>query len=57
MEALVKLHGTSVWNAKDYPFIFHNKRVHLNFETDIEIKLIQPHPDYYGAIAYRHSTK
>lgn len=57
MEALVKLHGSSVWNAKDYPFIFHNKRVHLNFETDIEIKLIQPHPDYYGAIAYRHSTK
>ncbi len=56
-EALVKLHGTSIWNAKNYPFVFKNNRVNLSFENNITIQLIQPQPEYYGAIAYLHSPE
>lgn len=55
-EALVKLHGSTIWHAKDYPFILHGTSVSLSFENEIEVQLFQPQQGYYGAIAYRLST-
>ncbi len=55
-EALVKLHGSTIWKAADYPFLlFENGAKYCN-DTAITIDTFQPHPDYYGAVAYRLST-
>ena len=52
-EALVKLHGSTIWQALDYPFILHSNRVELPDSAQTEVELFTPRPGYYGAVAYR----
>lgn len=55
-EALVKLHGSTIWQAQEYPFLLFENGVKYSREDAIAIETFQPHPDYYGAVAYRLST-
>ncbi len=52
-EALVKLHGSTIWQATNYPFILHSNHVELSDSAKTEVELFTPHPGYYGAVAYR----
>ena len=55
-EALVKLNGSTIWQARDYPFLLFDGGAKCSNDATIAIDLFTPHPDYYGAIAYRIST-
>lgn len=55
-EALIKLHGDTIWHATQYPFILHGNRVELLSLPDVRVELFTPHPGYYGAVAYKNST-
>lgn len=53
-EALVKLHGSTIWNACNYPFIYTRERVFLADElANISIQLFSPAAGFCGAIATR----
>lgn len=54
-EALVKLHGDTIWHATTYPFILHSNRVELLSDNNITVELFSPHCEYSGAIAYQTS--
>lgn len=55
-EALVKLHGSTIWQATNYPFILHSNRVELPGTEQTEVELFTPRPGYYGAVAYRNPS-
>lgn len=50
-EALVKHAGDTIWNAKNYPFIYHHGRVECLFDNAPMVHLFNPLPGYQGAIA------
>lgn len=51
-EALVKHAGESMWNAKQYPFIYRQGRIIPLFDTTLQIRLFSPMPGYCGALVY-----
>lgn len=51
-EALVKHAGDTMWNAKHYPFSYHNGRIICQFEQAPAVELFTPQPGYCGAVAY-----
>lgn len=52
-EALVKLSGSSIWQARAQPFVYREGRICPRFEDAPEIRLFEPAPGYAGAVAYR----
>lgn len=50
-EALVKLAGDTMWNAKNYPFIYLHGRIVCQFEGAPMVELFSPQPGYCGAVA------
>ena len=54
-EALVKLHGATIWDACNYPYTYAHGRVSLPAEyADIGVHLFTPAPGFCGAVAMRH---
>lgn len=54
-EALVKLHGSTIWDACNYPYTFAHGRVSLPSEAaDVRVHLFTPAPGFCGAVAMRH---
>ncbi len=52
-EALVKLHGTSIWDAHQYPYLYANGRVTMEGALPhIKLHLFTPAPGFCGAIAF-----
>ena len=51
-EALVKLAGDTMWNAKNYPFIYLHGRIVCQFKGAPTVELFSPKPGYCGAVAY-----
>lgn len=51
-EALVKMHGDTIWNAKKYPFLYRKGRIEVQGEEPPEVLLFTPMPGYCGAVAY-----
>ena len=51
-EALVKMSGDTIWNAKQYPFIYREGDIILSEGSDAQIRLFEPSPGYMGAIAF-----
>ena len=54
-EALVKHAGDTIWNARNYPFIYHHGRIECLFDNPPAVHLFTPMPGYQGAIAYTKS--
>lgn len=54
-EALVKCAGISIWQAKQYPFLYHHGKIQPLFENAPEILLFTPQPGYCGAVAFRNT--
>ncbi len=53
-EALVKLHGATIWEAGNYPYIYSHGRVSLLEESEtVRVQLFTPAPGFCGAIATR----
>lgn len=51
-EALVKLHGSSIWSARDYPFSYDKGNIiPADSLSGIRIHLFNPAPGFCGAIA------
>lgn len=55
-EALVKLHGDTMWNARSYPFVYRNGCMECLFSPAPIIRLFFPMPGYCGAVAYIDSS-
>lgn len=52
-EALVKLHGDTIWQAQRYPFLHHGAGgIEALFEPAPVVRLICPAPGFAGAVAY-----
>lgn len=51
-EALVKHAGDTMWNARQYPFIYRRGRMECLYENAPHLHLFTPLPGYAGAIAY-----
>ena len=51
-EALVKQAGDTMWNARQYPFVYHSGRIHCLFDGAPAVMLFTPMPGYQGAVAY-----
>ena len=51
-EALLKHAGDTVWNARQYPFLYHPGQIECLFEAAPRIELFTPFPGYMGAVAY-----
>lgn len=51
-EALVKHAGDTMWNARNYPFIYAQGRIHCTFDNSPEVQLFTPMPGYCGAVAF-----
>lgn len=52
-EALVKQAGKSIWQVKDFPFLYEHGRIIPLFEgAPARITLFSPAPGFSGAIAY-----
>ena len=51
-EALVKQAGDTMWNARQYPFVYYSGRIHCLFDGAPAIMLFTPMPGYQGAVAY-----
>lgn len=49
-ESLVKHAGTTVWKAKEYPFLCHHGRIEPLFSPAPRVQLFTPMPGYSGAI-------
>ncbi len=49
-ESLVKHAGTTVWKAKEYPFLCHHGRIEPLFSPAPRVQLFTPVPGYSGAI-------
>ena len=50
-EALVKHAGATVWQAREFPFLYHHGRVETLFEGAPNIKIFSPAAGYCGAVA------
>ena len=48
-ESLVKHAGTTVWMAKEYPFLCHHGRIEPLFSPAPRVQLFTPMPGYSGA--------
>ena len=51
-EALVKHAGDTMWNARNYPFIYRHGRISCLFEPAPVVELFSPETGYCGALAY-----
>ena len=51
-EALIKLYGATIWQAQDYPFLYHPGSIQPLFEHAPSVQLITPAAAYAGAVAY-----
>lgn len=51
-EALVKLHGGSIWHALQYPFLYRHGGITPLMETAPVVEIFHPEADYLGAVAY-----
>ncbi len=51
-EALVKMAGDTIWNAKKYPFIYQEGNIILLENCDTQVRLFDAAPGYMGAIAF-----
>ncbi len=51
-EALVKHAGDTMWNARNYPFIYSHGRIRCSFDNSPEVQLFTPMPGYCGAVAF-----
>lgn len=51
-EALVKYAGDTMWNARNYPFIYFQGRIRCLFAHSPEVQLFTPMPGYCGAVAF-----
>lgn len=51
-EALVKQAGDSMWNARQYPFIYRDGRIISLFDGAPAVFLFTPMPGYQGAVAF-----
>lgn len=54
-EALVKLHGSTIWDADNYPYSYTHGHVSLPAEyADVHVHLFTPKSGFCGAVAMRH---
>ncbi len=51
-EALVKQAGDTMWNARQYPFIYRSGSIQCHFDNAPSVMLFTPLPGYQGAVAY-----
>lgn len=51
-EALVKHAASTIWQAKDYPFLIHESHVQTLYENAPTLRVFHPAPGYLGAVAY-----
>ncbi len=51
-EAIVKLAGDTMWNARSYPFLYNNGRIRCLFDPAPSVTLFTPMPGYMGAVAF-----
>lgn len=54
-EALVKLHGATIWDAANYPYTYAHGRVSLPAEyTNVHVHIFTPATGFCGAVATIH---
>lgn len=51
-EALVKQAASTIWQAKDYPFLIYESNIKLLYENAPVLRVFHPAPGYLGAVAY-----
>lgn len=52
-EALVKMAGDTIWNARNYPFVYCcDGRMEVTGRDDVTVELFEPLPGYMGAVAF-----
>lgn len=51
-EALVKHAGDTMWNARNFPFLYTHGQIRCLFEAAPQVRLFTPMPGYSGAVAY-----
>ncbi len=51
-EALVKHAGSTMWYARNFPFIFENETIQCLFDSAPHIQIFTPMPGYQGAVAF-----
>ena len=49
-ESLVKHAGSTVWQAREFPFLCHHGRIEPRFSPAPQVRLFTPAPGYCGAI-------
>lgn len=56
-EAIIKLHGGSIWQAGEYPFLHRGNSIEPLFDNAPVIQLFTPAPGYAGAVAYEADSE
>lgn len=51
-EALVKHAASTIWQAKDYPFLVYENNIKMLFDNAPALRVFHPAPGYLGAVAY-----
>lgn len=55
-EALVKWAGSTIWQARDFPFILHENHVEVLMQNGPQITRFRPSDGFFGAVAYKISA-